>query len=201
MSTVLAFLKKAFGNRWVQLGTVGLLLLGLGYSFGRYAQPAKVIEKEKIVTQVVTKVEYQDRIVEKIVQVKEKEQARHTETTTTKKPDGTETTTTVTDTKTDTKTDTNTDKSEEKIVYKDRVVTQVVEKEKIVEGAKPSWRLGADVGLSIPSTFLGDPQIGVPGLRGAVVGIGAERRIFGPLWFALRGNTQGTVSIGLAGEF
>lgn len=193
MTIVLAFLKKAISNRYVQLVLVAILLAGGGYAFGRYGQPAKIIEKEKIVEKIV----YQDKIVEKIVKVMVQDKNRHTETTTTKSPDGTTVTKIITDTKTDTKTDTSDNKTEEKVVYKDRIV----EKEKIVEASKPGWRVGAGIGLSIPSTFLGEPQIGVPGLRGAVVEIGVDRRVIGPLWVGLHGNTQGTVTLGLSGEF
>ena len=193
MTIILAFLKKAVSNRYVQLVLVAVLLAGGGYAFGRYGQPAKVVEKEKIVEKIV----YQDKIVEKIVKVMVQDKNKHTETTTHKFPDGTVVTKTTTDTKTDTKTNTDIDKTEEKVVYKDRIV----EKEKIVEAAKPGWRVGAGIGLSIPSTFLGEPQIGVPGLRGAVVEVGVDRRVFGPLWAGLHANTQGTVTLGLSGEF
>jgi hypothetical protein len=70
-----------------------LLLLLLGYGAGRYATPAKVVEKEVVKTQLQDKIVYKDRVVTQKVLVEVAKRDTHTVTATTKKPDGTVTTT------------------------------------------------------------------------------------------------------------
>lgn len=193
-------LKAFFGNRWVQLIGVALLLFAMGYGTGRFATPDKVVEKVVYKDKVVEKIVYQDKVVTKYVKVKDSTKATHTETTTEKKPDGTVVTKTTTDTKVDTKTDTKVDKDEEKVVYKDRVVEKIVEKEKIVEAKKINWLIQAGAGVSIP-TLLGKQQYGIPGLRGAVIQAGVSRRVIGPLFIGVTGDSQGTVGLQLTGAF
>lgn len=171
-----------------------------GYAFGQFAQPAKVITKEKVVTKEVEKVVYQDRVVEKKVYVYVEKKKEHTETVTEKRPDGTVITKEVTDTHTDSNTSENTDKTEEKVVYKDRVVYQEKIVEKIREARKLDWRVGAGVGVSIPY-YLQGTEIGVPMLRGAVIQVEVDRRIIGPVFVGLFGNSQGTVGLNISGIF
>lgn len=201
MTLVLAFLKKIFSNRWVRLITIGLVLLALGYALGRYAQPAKVVTKTQVVTKVQTQIVYQDRVITKVVKVKVKASDTHTETTTTKAPDGTVVTKTDTDVKVNESTDTNTNQNQTDTGTKNQTTTQVATQTKTVTNVKPGWRIGAGVGLSIPSVFQGKAELGLPGMKGSVVELSVERRIVGPLWFTLRGNTQGTATLGLGGEF
>lgn len=193
-------IKNFFKNRWVQLVAVALFLFAAGYGAGRFGQPARVVEKEKVVEKLVDKIVYQDRVVEKIVYVKVEAKHRRTETRTETKPDGTKVETKVTDTKTDTKVDTEKNKTEEKVVYRDRVVEKIVEKEKVVEAKKIDWLVHAGVGLSIP-TFLGKPQFGIPGLKGAVIEAGIDRRVIGPFFLGVFGDSQGTVGLRLTGAF
>lgn len=195
------YLKNLWANHKKTIIAVGVVLLALllGYGGGRYAQPAKVVEKEKIVTKVETKIEYQDRVVTKIEYVKVQEKHQHVETTTTKKPDGEVVTTTKTDTDTDTNVHKDTDKVEEKVVYKDRIVQQVVEKEKLVL-RQPDWRLAAGVGVSIPH-YLNQPDVGISIPYGLVVQAEADRRIIGPVWLGVFGNTQGTAGLMLSAVF
>lgn len=187
-------------NRWVQLGLVAVFLFAAGYGTGRFGQPSRVVEKERVVEKLVDKIVYQDKVVEKVVYVKAEAKHRRTETRTETKPDGTKVEVKVTDTKTDTKTDAKLDKTEEKIVYLDRVVERVVEKEKLVESKKIDWLVHAGAGLSIP-TFLGKPQVGIPGLKGAVIEAGVDRRIIGPLFLGVFGDSQGTVGLRVTGAF
>lgn len=188
---------------------VVILLLMLGsYGAGRYVQPAKVVEKEKIVTkvdvQVKEKVVYQDKIVEKKVYVKVADTAKHRETTTVKAPDGTVTTKVVEDSKTDTTTKATDDKSEEKVVYKDRVVekvvTQVVEKEKLVLRAAPQWRIGVMAGVDV-YTALGQHAQPIPQLGPVVLGVNAQRRIAGPFSMGLWLTTSAQVGLEANIEF
>lgn len=198
------FLRTVFGNRYVQLVLVALALGGGGYALGRYAQPAKVITTEKVVTVVQEKVVYQDRVVIKEVKVKDKdkEKEKHTTTTTTKTPDGTVVTKTETSTKTKEKENekTNTDTQKEKVVTVEKVVEKVVEKEKLVESKKLDWIVHAGAGVSIP-TLLGAEQQGVPGLRGFVIDAGVDRRVVGPFYIGVQSNTEGVVGIRLSGAF
>ena len=180
---------------------VVLLILGAfagGAATGGFG-PAKVVEKEKVVEKVVEKIVYQDKIVEKIVKVKVKAEHEITESTHTKLPDGTETTVVKTETKTDTKTDTDSSCVEEKVVYVDKIVEKIVEKENIVLN-QPDWSVYAGAGVGIPK-FLGQGEIGVPGLQGAVIHAGVDRRILGPFWVGIQATSQGTLSLNLRGSF
>jgi hypothetical protein len=197
---VLGFLKTVAGNKYAQLVLVGLVLAGGGYFVGRYAQPAKTITKEKTVTVEKERVVFQDRIVIKEVKVKDKKQNRHVETITEKKPDGTVITKTVSDTKTDTKTNTNTDTTEDKTKTVERVVEKVVEKTKVVEAKKNDWIIHGGVGVSIP-TLMGSDQQGIPGLKGAVIQLGIDRRVVGPFYLGLFGDSQGVAGLRLSGVF
>lgn len=199
-TTTAGYIKKFFSNRWVQLVLVAIALFAGGYGTGRWAQPERVVEKTVEKEKLVDKIVYQDRVVEKVVYVKVEAKHRRTETRTETKPDGTKVETKVTDVKTDTKVDVDKDKTEEKIVYRDRVVEKIVEKEKLVQAKKIDWLVHAGVGISVP-TFLGKPQQGIPGMRGSVVQLGVDRRVIGPLFLGVFGDSQGTVGLRATGAF
>ena len=186
-------------SRWLLPVTVLLLILG-AFGAGRLSAPSKVVEVEKIVEKVVEKVVVQEKVVEKIVYKEAKREKTRTETTTTKSPDGTETTRTTEETETHTDTHVDSDKTNEKIVIVEKEVEKIVEKEKLIESKKPGWRIGAGVGVSVPS-LLGHQQLGVPGLQGAVIQVEADRRVVGPFWMGVFANTQGTVGLTLSGSF
>lgn len=196
---------KNFGRsywKWIVAVVVVLLLLLGAYGSGRYVQPAKVVEKEKIVTkvdvQVKEKIVYQDRIVEKKVLVKVYAKAQHREVTTTKAVDGSVVTKVVEDTKVDTNTKATDNKAETKVEYVDRVVekvvTQVVEKEKLVLAGKPDWRLGVLVGVDV-YTALGQHLQPIPQLGPVTIGVEAERRIAGPFSLGIWATTSAQVGL------
>lgn len=56
---------KILQNKYFQIGAIALLLLGVGYGVGRYAQPAKVVTKTEIkeVIKEVKAVEQHNNIV------------------------------------------------------------------------------------------------------------------------------------------
>lgn len=168
-----------------------LLLLLAGYGAGRYAQPAKVVEKERVVTKVQEKIVYQDRVQEQKQVEQQVHVRKHKVTVTTKKPDGEQTTTTTEDTSNDASKDT----QDVRVEYRDRVVEKVIQqtvtKEKVTT-RQPRWSVHAGLGVSIPH-YLGQPTIGVPGLQGWVVQAGADVRVVGPFWLGAWGNTQGTL--------
>lgn len=200
MSVFIMAMKKILSNRYVQIVLIGLLLAGGGYAFGRYAQPAKVVEKTRVETKTVTQTVYQDKIIDHIVYVKEKKEDKHTTTTTTKTPDGTVVTKTETEDKIDTSAKIDHTKDENKVVTQIVYQDKIVEKLKLVESKKLDWRLAAGAGVSIP-TFLGKQQIGIPGLSGAVIQVEVDRRIIGPVFLGLWGNSQGTTGLSLSAVF
>jgi hypothetical protein len=183
-----------------------LLLLG-AYSGGRYVQPAKVVEKEHVVTKVETKIEYKDRVVEKKVEVEKKVYVRirqknvRREIVDIQKPDGTKerrvTETDLSTTKTADKDDrtTTTDKTEDRRVEEARTEQQDIHKTKVVIFESPQWRVGVLVGYDIMAPFQGSR--GVPGMEGVVVGVTGERRIWKRLWMGLWGTTTGNVGLKL----
>lgn len=171
-----------------------------GVATGRFGTPAKVVEKIVYQDKVVEKVVYQDKIVIQKVYVEKKATKKRTETTTTEKPNGEKETKTVTEEQEDTDTKTDEKSTQEKIVYVDRVIQKLVEKTKLVEAKKLDWHISAGIGYAIP-TVLGQQQIGTPGLQGVVVNAEIDRRIVGPFYIGLWGNTQGTVGLSLSGSF
>lgn len=181
---------------------VAVFLLGLGT--GKYLTPSKivyqdkiqVVEKQVVVEKVKTEVQVQK------VYVENKNEKVHRTITETKKPDGTTETVTNEDVNTDTTTKdtTNTNKTEtdDKTVEKD--TDKKEDKSKLVVNAKPSWRIGADVGVNIPY-YLGKSEVGVPNMKGTVVGLRVDRRILGPVFMDIWGNTQGSLGVGVSAEF
>ena len=194
---------KVFYEKYskILLPVLGLLLFAAGAAVGRFGTPDKIVFKDKIVEHVVEKIVVQEHVVEKKIYIQAKKEKVRKETTTTKTPDGTETTKTVEETQTDTDTKENQDKATEKIVYQEKIVEKIVEKEKLVLSKKSDWRIAAGAGVSIPTTFLGKDEIGVPGLRGAVIQLEADRRIIGPFYLGVFGNTQGVVGLTISGQF
>ena len=189
---------------WIIWIVVVLAALGGGFAAGTYLKPAKVVEKEKITYQ--EKIVYQDKIVEKIVEHTVYVKAQQTDVQRTVvevvRPDGTvERNTTERDLS-----HSNTSKENDKqtvkveIKYVDREVIKEVEKTKIVEAARPGWRVGAGVGYDV-MTALDEPTRGIPGLQGFSVSLSAERRVIGPFWMGAWGTTTGLVGVQLSGEF
>lgn len=196
-----------YKNPWIWLPLVALLMFGAGFGSGRYALPAKVVTQEKVQVVTTEKVVVQTKVETqvKVVYVKDKTVAvdKHETKVETKNPDGTVVTKTETDTKskTDEKTNTQTDsKTSVGVVKTDDLsnkTTTVVTK---TVTNQPSWVIRAGVGIGIP-TFLGEKQLGVPGMKGFVVEAGVSRRVIGPFHIGLFGNTQGTVGLDLSGNF
>lgn len=195
-------MKQFFLNNWRWFAVVGggFFLLFFGYGMGRYVQPAKVVVTEKVKEVVQERVVVQEKVkIEKVV-VRDERQKIHREITEEKRPDGVE----IKKTSEDINVDTVVHENEVQVKFvdrwQDRIVEKIVEKEKLVIAKKPDWRVGAGVGLSVPY-FLGQSEIGVPGMKGSVVEAHVGRRILGPVFINLRGNTQGTVTLGVEGEF
>lgn len=176
-----------------------LIVFALGFGTAIFAQPAKVVEKTKTVTQYQDKIVYQDRVVTKIQYVQvEKKHETSTSTTTTQK-DGTSTTTTQTTTDTNNNVNQTTDTDENKTKTETKYVTQIVEKTKTVL-QQPDWRVYAGVGYQF-AKFAGQNETGIPGMDGIVVQAGADRRIIGPVFLGVSLNTQYTAFLNLSGVF
>lgn len=188
------FIKKYW---WVGL-IILLLMVGSSVSTW-FAKPAEVKEVEKIVYK--DKIVVQEKIVKEYVKVIDEEALKRLRRTVViiEKPDGTKISKEKfeSDEATKTKTDEKAKEVVEKIVYVDREVIKTVEKTVKVQ---PNWNIGAGVGVNA-LTLLGKGELGVPGLKGAVVQVEAGRRLVGPIWLNVFANTQGTAGIGLNGTF
>lgn len=201
--TLASLLDKAkVTPRWARLALGGASLLAAGYLIGRYAQPEKVLVTEKVVTvekQVV--VEKEKLKVERVL-VENTQKRTHTEEHEVKHPDGTEERNKTVDENVDTVV------HDKDVVYVDRDVVRVVEKEnivekmKLVENARPGWIVGVNAGVSAPYYLSGGGRTGLTQeLSGLVLGAEASRRILGPFYVGLWGNTQGTFGLGVKVNF
>ncbi len=183
---------------WV-LVLLAVALFGGGMATGRYMLPPQTIVTEKI--HEVTKIQVVEKIKTEIQIVKvhdaQTQQKIHRTVVESKKPDGEATKTTTEDINVDSVVHDNTHDTE--IKYVDRVVEKwqerIVEKEKRVL-SQPDWSVYAGVGVDIPY-YLGQGQHGIPGLQGFVVQAGIDRRILGPFWLGIFGNTEGVAGVNL----
>lgn len=140
-------------KRTLALTAAALVLLICGYVGGRYAQPARVVEKEKRV-EVVKTVESKTRESTVTVATADNENTRRTvvyRTRYIRRPDGTTEATTESESKADrdisrSVASGSTEKTAE-IRYVDRWQTKEVEK--LVESARPRWSVGASAGMGL----------------------------------------------------
>jgi hypothetical protein len=155
-----------------------LLALGLlivGAAFGRFTAPSKVVEKEVI--------KYQDKIVEKVVYVKDTSEKKHqvTTTTVTTKPDGTKVETTVITF------DDNTDTTQKNSDNKTDTSETDTTKEKTTTYAKDQYLVSISQKLNISD-------------KNMSFGGSFNKRVLGPIYVGAFGFTDGTIgaSIGLS---
>lgn len=178
--------------------TVGaLLLLAIGFASGRFGTAERVKIEERV--EYVDRIVYEDRVVEKIVYVKAEKVRTNKTTTSTKKPDGTETTTIVENTGIDTSTSNTSTKEEETKVERETDLKT----EKTVEVTKPmpDWRiavLGGVNGPQLPGLLGGQP---FDPLKHLSIGVHAEHRIVGPISAGVFGLSSGQVGISVGLEF
>jgi hypothetical protein len=198
----LDFRSSSFYSKYKKIivPVLGVALFVGGYFAGRVGNPEKIVIRDRIEEVIVEKVVWKENVVERRIYVEAKREKTRKETTTTKAPDGTETTKTVEETQTDTDKNENNEKVVEKIVEKEVVVERVVEKEKLVFGKNGDWRVAAGLGVSIP-TLLGKPEMGIPGLQGAVIQLEIDRRVVGHFYMGLFGNSQGAAGLTISGVF
>ena len=145
---------------------VALLILGAGIAIGRFSLPAKVVETEKTV--------YKDKIVEKIVYVKEKSEKRDLVTIrlVTIKPDGTKT-------------------IETKIYDKSQIeIVQKVQSE-IVKETDKSTETSKTTEYSTKDWFVaGLARTNLGGISKPDYGLSVNRRILGPFYLGAFGFTN-----------
>jgi hypothetical protein len=184
---------------------VAVLVFAAGADVGNHSQASKETDKTKVQEKQVTKQEVkQSTQVNATQQQDQKVQVHvHRVVVETKKPDGSQTKTITTDSGTDS--ETTEQKAVVKVQYVDRTVVQwkdrVVEKTVTKQVLKqPDWHVYAGLGLNL-THYLGQPDIGIPGLNGLVIQAGAERRILGPVWGGVFANTEGVVGLTVGGIF
>lgn len=135
-----------------------IILVVMGYAFGRYMQPAKVEVKEvEVVKQVTT--ENKNIVVTQVETVNK---------------DGTKTIKTVTEDKSTTKVQEN----------------RTTESDKITSSQKPQWKVSGLAGVKIDD------------LKSRLVyGAAVERRILGPVFVGVWGNTERMAGVTVGLEF
>jgi hypothetical protein len=190
---------------WLRNVIIVVLLFVAGYALGRYLVPGKIVIQDKVVTVTKDVIVTETKTVVQIVKVADTSSNRkvHRVVTETKKPDGTDVETTTEDIDAANQTHTNTSVDDSKTADTKQVdKTQTVATHtEIKTTEKPQWHLGANVGVNIPHYLYGAPNLGVPGLQGAVIGVSVGRRILGPVFLDLVGNSQGNVGLGISAEF
>jgi hypothetical protein len=170
------------------------LVIG-GYAFGRYAQPAKVVVTERIVTVekqvVVTQTVTQTKI--QVVKVRDTQKDVHKVAVTETKPDGTKVVTVTTDDKSKTQTDINKDATtdaQSKTLDK-TLITQTDDKKTVTTYDKPAWSLTLQPGYE----FGGTSQYNLlskalPMAPKLMTGVGIEHRFIGPVFLGAWANTR-----------
>lgn len=179
----------------IVLAAVGVALAAGGYLTGRYAAPDKVVVTEKVVTVEKQVVVEQIKTEVKLVKVADVQKDVHREKVTEKRPDGTVVVTEKQDDKSKTHSTTDaTDKTEathieERLVYKDREVTKLVERNRPqwALALQPGYEFGTALGLGGESSNLLDRVLPVKHVMANVV---LERRVFGPLSLGAWANTR-----------
>lgn len=195
--------------KFARIGIIVALVVG-AYAFGRYAQPAKVVVTEKVVTvehQVVVTNTVEKAVVQ-VVRVKDTQKDVHKVEVTETKADGTKVVTVTTDDKS--KVQANTTKDATKDVTsqtKDKtLITQTDDKKTVITYNKPSWSLMLQPGFEFGEALgLGNGTSynllskALPMAPRMMVGIGVEHRFVGPLFVGVWASSRldGGVSLRL----
>ncbi len=183
---------------WI-IVVIAIALFGGGLATGRFMLPPKTVTTEKVheVTKTDTKIVYQDRV--QIVKVHDANTTQKIHRTIVEgiDPPGCKSKTTTEDINVDSVVHDNTNTVDVK--YVDRVIEKwqdrIVEKTTTV-AARPNWILGAGVGFDF-TAIGGIGQHGIPGMKGFVVQADLDRRVIGPFYMGLFGNTAGVAGLDL----
>jgi len=182
-----------------------------GYAFGRYAQPAKVVvtekvvtvEKQVVVTQVVTKTEVQ------VVRVKDTQKDVHRVEITEKKPDGTVTRTVTVDDKSKSQVDVNkgaTSATQTNTSEKTALV-QTEDKKTVTVYDKPAWSLTLQPGFAFGDAIGGNASSynllskALPMAPHLMTNIGVEHRFIGPIFLGAWASTRLDAGLSIRLEF
>ncbi len=130
-------------TRYLVAGGAGLFAAGLGT--GLLAKPARVETRVQEVTK--DRVVYQDRIVERQVATAQTKEVTRWRTRLVTKPDGTKVETREVDTGKDAATTSDVGRTEDHAG--ERVTERVVYKDRVVEGARARWLVGAGAGADL----------------------------------------------------
>src|ERR1700761_3045131 len=143
-STIWTKIKAFYGNHKGKVIFAIALVIALLAAFflGRHLTPSKVVTVTKTVEKTVDHVVYKDRVVTKVVYVKDKKQHEHIVTVVVQKPDGEKTTTTTEDENSDTEVSKNTNKDQS--VSKNETKTNNIEtnSKTVLTYKQPSWMIG-----------------------------------------------------------
>lgn len=150
-----------------------LAVAAVAFAAGRFSAPLQVEERERV--------EYRDRVVERVVQAKAQTKTVYVDRVITRDGEVRERIVERRDTKTDTKTDT----ARENAGSSDRSATTT---------ARPDWRVGVLVGASAREPLL-------PIAGPLVIGVEVDRRIVGGLSVGVWASTSGAAGAALALEF
>jgi hypothetical protein len=170
-------------SKWTAGGiALGVLLLGIG--LGRFAAPTKIIERDRLVETSrdteLTWHAYVGRTESKI------ETKTNWQTVTKWEKDGSVSQTAVAAQEHTEATRTDVTDSSGKIIEK--VVERIVEREKIVENAKPDWLLGAGIGTRLDKLT-------------PIYEVAVGRRLLGPVfiagWAQVSGPSRDGAAVGL----
>jgi hypothetical protein len=200
---------------WASIIAIILLVLSFILGYASHKPDTKIETKidtqvqTKVVTQVQTKIEYQDRIVEKTVYVKVQDTQQHThkDLQIIKNKDGSEIITEHTSTGSETKTDVDKESDKTQTVQNNtnqtvnQTSTQKVDQklsQVVTTSYSPNWHFGVQAGFNFGQASIKSGQFS-PGP--VVLGLDAERKIIGPFWGGVWGNTQKNAGITLGLEF
>lgn len=183
----------------------GLALLSVGYAFGRYVVPEKVVIQEKVKIVEVEKqvVVEKEKIVTRLVKDESKKERIHREEKKVKRPDGTEETTKTEDIGVDTVVHDTKTEYVDRIVEKEviKYVDREVEKKVEVTRPLPDWRFSVLAGVNgnqLPGLVYGssfDPMTYLS------FGASIERRIVGPVHAGAWGLSTGQGGLSISLDF
>lgn len=169
------------------VAVVGVVALGLGYSFGRYSTPERVVEHvrtaevERNAETTGVRTSDDERVSTAFVRVLET------------KPDGT----TIATERVEAVREVVKEVEVVRTVEVERVVYR--EKELLIESPKPAWRVALDLGVADAPHRVDVP--GIPRYLPVVASISAERRIVGPVFVGAWASSTPAAGLRISLEF
>jgi hypothetical protein len=168
-------------KRWVYIAAGSALLLVAAFLGGRFSAPVKVEERVKVETRTVTVTEWKDRVVEKRVAGPVR-----VRTITIERPGGERIVERVVE-----RGPVTTETAAESAGQSSSAASSVGVSERVVESARPGWRLSAVAGWDAEALSL----------RPDLYGVEVSRRVVGTVWLGAWARTDRTGGLVLAMEF